>query len=80
LKNAENKNLVKIKRIPNSEIEASRGAHFLHLVCQGGAARTPAPRQSRHCSLVANELLLFQKKSNSNFEHFNPKPSPLWLG
>ena len=42
LKNAKNKNQVKIKRIPNGEIQASRGVHFLHLVCQGGA-RAPLP-------------------------------------
>jgi len=32
-----------MKRILITEIQAYRGAHFLHFVCHGGAARTPAP-------------------------------------
>jgi len=32
----------------NTEIQTNRGAHFLHLVCQGGGAH-PCPRQLRHC-------------------------------
>jgi len=35
LKNVENKNLLKIKRILITEIQAYRGAHFLHFACQG---------------------------------------------
>jgi len=42
LKNAKTKNLWKIKRILNTEIQANRGAHFLHLACQGGR-RAPLP-------------------------------------
>jgi len=42
LRNAKNKNLLKIKRILITEIQANRGAHFLHLACQGGR-RAPLP-------------------------------------
>jgi len=34
-KNAKNKNLPKIKRILNTELQGNRGVHFLHLAYQG---------------------------------------------
>ena len=48
LKNATNKNLLKIKRI-NTKIQANRGAHFLHVACQGGWRAPLHPCQLRHC-------------------------------
>ena len=41
-KNAKNKILLKIKWTLNAEIQANRGAHFLHLTCQAGW-RAPLP-------------------------------------
>jgi len=35
---AKNKNLLKIKRILNTEIQANRGAEFLYLASRGGGA------------------------------------------
>ena len=46
VKNAKNKNLLKIKRILLPKYKLKGGAHFLYLACQGGGRR--APRQLRH--------------------------------
>jgi len=43
LKSAENKNLLKIKIILNTEIQANRGSHYLHLACQEGGGAHPLP-------------------------------------
>jgi len=48
LKNAKNKILLKIKWILNAEIQANRGANFLHLTCQGGGEHPCHPRQLHH--------------------------------
>jgi len=51
LKNAKNKNLT-IKRILNAEIQANRGGPNFTFILPGGAARTPAPCQLRHCHWI----------------------------
>jgi len=48
LKNAKNKNLLKIKRILNTEIQANRGPIFHVWLVRGGRRAPLPPRQLRH--------------------------------
>jgi len=58
LKNAKNENLLKFKRI-NTEIQDKRGAHFLHLACQGGDAHPSPPPVSYATDCRFNSLVRF---------------------
>jgi len=60
LKNAKNKNLLKITRI-NTEIQTNRGAHFLHLAWQAGRRSLLPPRQLRHWSKSGTWILKFNE-------------------